>query len=301
MEPINLSNGVGSIRLHDVVHKGLTDRLIDEARAFKDRELNIEINSPGGSVRSGWQLHRELTALRGRGVKVTATVTGKAARMGSVIAMAADKVRMSSDAYLMIHDASVFTGGTSRDLRAAADLLDTLGSEIADVYAARTKQPKERIVRMMSAETFMDAATAKKLGFVDEVFEAPAQGVPQKLLDRIAALERVASAAKQKPTPVALRKVESTARKTAATLSTARRDDATTKPVGRTAAELLALRHIEQAGLAARASCFGGATGDAARAELHGAWKSANPRERELLETGAFAPAFHSNVFNREL
>lgn len=56
--------------------------------------LEIEINSPGGSVFDGYLIFNEIKALRARGVVVTATINPLAASMGSVIAMAADTVRI---------------------------------------------------------------------------------------------------------------------------------------------------------------------------------------------------------------
>jgi len=133
--------------------------------------LEIEINSPGGSIFDGYNIYNEILSLRERGVVVTATVTGMAASMASVICMACDVVRMVPHGKMMIHEASQGVRGNAGELRKAADLLDGLSSDIAQIYANRTGKSLEEMRTMMKVETWMTAKQAVDLGFANEVFD----------------------------------------------------------------------------------------------------------------------------------
>jgi ATP-dependent Clp endopeptidase proteolytic subunit ClpP len=133
--------------------------------------LEIEINSPGGSIFDGYNIYQEIMSLRERGVVVTATVTGMAASMASVICMACDVVRMVPHARMMIHEASQGVRGNAEELRKAADLLDGLSADIAQTYANRTGKPLDDIRALMKAETWMNAKQAVELGFANEIFD----------------------------------------------------------------------------------------------------------------------------------
>jgi ATP-dependent protease ClpP protease subunit len=133
--------------------------------------LEIEINSPGGSIFDGYNIYKEILSLRGRGVVVTAVITGMAASMASVICMACDRVEMVKHGRMMIHEASQTVRGNSDELRKAADLLGGISSDIANIYAEKTGKTQGEIREMMKAETWMNFDDALKNGFVDGQFD----------------------------------------------------------------------------------------------------------------------------------
>ena len=168
--------------------------------------LEIEINSPGGSVFDGYTIFREIKSLRDRGVTVNATITGMAASMASVICMACDKVSMVKHGRMMIHDASSGTHGNAEQLRKTADLLDGISDNIADIYAEKTGMDKEEIREMMKQETWMNAKESIANGFIDEVIGAQvdfrqekAESSPMSFLNRLTnpsseeSIERIAA------------------------------------------------------------------------------------------------------------
>ena len=137
--------------------------------------LEIEINSPGGSVFDGMLIHNELLAMRARGVHVVAIVNVLAASMGSVIAMAASEVQIVPNGQMMIHDASLFAGGNSKDFARYAALLDGLSNNIAGIYAAKTGMTTKECRALMLDETWMDAKKCVALKFADGIFDIGAQ------------------------------------------------------------------------------------------------------------------------------
>jgi enoyl-CoA hydratase/carnithine racemase len=69
----------------------------------------------------------------------------------------------------MIHEASTIAMGDAKTMQRTADLLESISSEIAGIYAERTGGDEKELRDLMLAETWMDADKAKELGFVHSV------------------------------------------------------------------------------------------------------------------------------------
>jgi ATP-dependent Clp endopeptidase proteolytic subunit ClpP len=192
MKMIEIENKKGKVKLNEVVTRDAADKISEEiGRLFGFSAasngadfgeitnaaengvdlLDIEINSPGGSVFDGYSIYQEIKSLQDRGVVVNATITGMAASMASVICMACDKVSIVPHGRMMIHDASTVSAGNAEELRKQADLLDGISDNIADIYAIRTGIDKDEIRNRMKKETWMNASQCLSEGFVDEVFD----------------------------------------------------------------------------------------------------------------------------------
>ena len=189
---IQIENKAGKVKLNSGVYKESADKLIDELdRLYGSsavtaqmmigdvvcsaddalESVEVEINSPGGSVFEGQRIYNALRSMSARGVEVTATVNGLAASMGSVILMAGDKRRMTSGSRIMIHEASTIAVGDARSLRKQSDLLEGISAEIAGIYSERTGGDEKEIRKMMYAETWMTADEAKENGFIDVILK----------------------------------------------------------------------------------------------------------------------------------
>lgn len=192
MNHLTIENRKGKLRLNDGVYKESADKLIEEldrlygpaavAAQMKigdvvcsaDEALEsveVEINSPGGSVFEGQRIFNALRQMSARGVEITTTVNGLAASMGSVILMAGDKRQMTHGSRVMIHEASTIACGDARTMRKNADLLEGISAEIAGIYAERTGGDPKAIRNLMLAETWMTADEAKENGFVHAVIK----------------------------------------------------------------------------------------------------------------------------------
>lgn len=149
---------------------GLTAKSVRaRLKAFQGGTIKLRVNSPGGDVIDGFAIYNLLSEHPAR---VEADVDALAASMASVILMAADEIRVTSNALVMIHEPWGVAFGGSDDMRATAGLLDKMRDSIADAYAARTGQPKSKVLQMMADETWLTAAEAKELGFADKVKSA---------------------------------------------------------------------------------------------------------------------------------
>jgi HK97 family phage major capsid protein/ATP-dependent Clp endopeptidase proteolytic subunit ClpP len=137
-----------------------------EIAALKVANIDLHINSPGGSVFDGQAIYN---ALKRHPANVTTYVDGIAASIASVIALAGNKVVMAGNSLFMIHNPWGVTQGTSDDMRKYADVLDKVRDTIVSVYREKCGMADAEIIAAMDAETWMSAEEAVAFGFVDEI------------------------------------------------------------------------------------------------------------------------------------
>ena len=107
--------------------------------------------------------------------EVTVKIDALAASAASVIAMAGTKVCMSPVAMLMVHNPATIAIGDSEDMQKAIDMLSEVKESIMNAYEIKSGLSRNKISRLMDAETWMNAKEAKKLGFADEILFADGQ------------------------------------------------------------------------------------------------------------------------------
>lgn len=131
-------------------------------------EIDIEINSPGGYVTVGSEIYTALMQHKG---PVNILITGVAASMASVIAMAGTTVTMSPTAQIMIHNVSTYGSGDYRDFAHISETLKKLNKSIMNAYQIKTGKSEKEILELMDKETWMEANEAKNQGFVDKILQ----------------------------------------------------------------------------------------------------------------------------------
>jgi ATP-dependent Clp protease protease subunit len=139
----------------------------------KGEEINLVISSGGGSVTEGMGI-ADLIANYPN--ETTATGIGLVASIATVVLLSADKVKMTENAFLMIHRPWSYTMGNADELEATAELLDKMEAKLLDIYTAsvykrkgKQKDLENKITEMMAAETWMTAQEALEFGFIDEI------------------------------------------------------------------------------------------------------------------------------------
>ena len=147
---------------------GITaDSFIKEIKSLKDvSEINLRINSNGGNVFDGVAIYNYLKSHQ---AKITVDVDGLAASIASIIAMAGDEIRMADNAWLMIHDPWIVTGGTADELRKTADTMEGIRGSLLDTYMKRATTDRDTVSDMMTEETWLNAADAVEHGLADSV------------------------------------------------------------------------------------------------------------------------------------
>jgi ATP-dependent protease ClpP protease subunit len=167
------SDDPNTISIYDVIGEdmwtggGFTAKRMGAAlRAIGKNPVTVKINSPGGDMFEGIAIYN---LLREHPAKVTVDVMGWAASAASIIAMAADEIRMGLGTFMMVHNAWGMVIGNRHDMRDGADLFEGFDSAIVDIYAARTKLERKAIEKLMDAETFMGPSEAVDKGFADAI------------------------------------------------------------------------------------------------------------------------------------
>lgn len=135
----------------------------------KAKLIKLRIHSDGGDVFDANAIYADLQEHPAR---VEATITGVAASAATLIAMAANQIRIAEGAWFMIHDAWGMAMGSADKLENWADVLRKTSATIAGIYSKRSGLDRKKVVALMEAETWMTAAEAKGFGFVDEIIPA---------------------------------------------------------------------------------------------------------------------------------
>lgn len=151
-----------------------TDQYPEAIRDFlkgqEGKDLNIYINSGGGSVFAGMAIYNMLKRHKGH---KTVYVDGLAASIASIIALAGDKIIIPSNAFLMIHKPWSWGMGNSNDFRKMADDLDAIQKGIMNVYEDNLVDGVEmaEIEKMVDEETWLNGNEASKYFSKIEVSE----------------------------------------------------------------------------------------------------------------------------------
>lgn len=169
--------------------EGVTAKRIAAAlRGMGDKNVIVNLNSPGGDVFEGIAIYNLLREHKG---EVTVRVLGIAASAASVIAMAGDRIEISRAAFLMVHNVWGGVIGNRHDLRENADVMETIDAALAAVYAVRSGKDVKSIGKLMDKETWFGGNEAIDQGFADallpadEIEEKDNQGTHNNALRRI--------------------------------------------------------------------------------------------------------------------
>jgi ATP-dependent protease ClpP protease subunit len=143
---------------------------IKELNDIESDEIDIRINSPGGSVFDAIAIYNAIVR---HPAHITTYVDAMAASAASVVAMAGDEVVMMVGSQMMIHDALSGDMTNAKGFRELADWLDKQSDNIAGIYAVKGGGDAEQWRKMMIAETWMMADEAVELKLADRVFVRP--------------------------------------------------------------------------------------------------------------------------------
>jgi HK97 family phage prohead protease len=135
-----------------------------DLNAITTPQINVRINSPGGSVFDGEALH---SSIMHHPSHVTAYIDGLAASAASLVAIAADEIVTMPAGEWMLHDASMNTQGDERDHIKGGTFLGRHSNHLADLYGARMGITSEEARQIMLDETWAFADEALELGLSD--------------------------------------------------------------------------------------------------------------------------------------
>lgn len=139
------------------------------------KDIDLYINSPGGSVTAGLAIYDTMQALS---CDVKTYCIGQAASMGAVLlAAGAPKKRFAlPNARIMIHQPWGGTQGTAADISIQAQEILRLRENLNNILATHTGQTVKKISQDTERDFFMSAAEAQKYGLVDGVVKNASRG-----------------------------------------------------------------------------------------------------------------------------
>jgi ATP-dependent Clp protease protease subunit len=133
-----------------------------------DKDINLYINSPGGSVTSGLAIYDTMQYVK---CQVSTICMGQAASMGALLLTAGAKGKRYSlpHSRIMIHQPSGGFGGQASDIELHAKEILRLKAKLNEIMQKHTGQPLDRIEKDTDRDYFMGAGEAKEYGLIDEV------------------------------------------------------------------------------------------------------------------------------------
>lgn len=133
-----------------------------------DKEVNIYINTPGGSVTSGLAIYDTMQFIK---PVVNTYCLGQAASLGALLLAAGAKGKRHAlpHARIMIHQPWGGAQGAAADISIQAQEILRLKQNLNEILAKHTGQPIEKIEKDSDRDYFMSAEEAKTYGIVDEV------------------------------------------------------------------------------------------------------------------------------------
>ena len=133
-----------------------------------DKDINVYINSPGGSVYAGLGIYDTMQYIR---PDVATICTGMAASMGAVLLCggAAGKRTGLKHSRVMIHQPLGGARGQASDIEITAREIQKLKKELYDIIATHSGQTYDKVWEDSDRDYWMIAEEAKEYGMIDEV------------------------------------------------------------------------------------------------------------------------------------
>ena len=151
--------------------KGFNENeFLDEFRQIpQDAEINISINSAGGSVLTALSIYSILCEHK---APITIRVNGCACSAATIITSIPNaKVIVPLGSMMMIHRMATHAYGSASDLKKGADTLQKLEDNVIQIYANKTGKEEKEIRKAVEAESWYTAQEAVDFGLADEVDE----------------------------------------------------------------------------------------------------------------------------------
>ena len=149
---------------------------LEELKAEGCTRLEMIVNSPGGNLFEGCGLY---DIIKGCGMEVWAKVYGVSASCATMLCCAASKVLISENSRYMVHRATGCAVGNVDEIMGYANDMKDAEDQIVGIYSERTGKSAEEVMEILKTETWMNAETAVKEGWCDEVIPSSA-ATPEK-------------------------------------------------------------------------------------------------------------------------
>lgn len=138
-----------------------------------DKDINLYINSPGGTVTSGLAIYDTMQYIRSA---ISTICIGQASSMGALLLSAGEKGKRFSlpNSRIMIHQPMGGFQGQATDIDIHAREILKTRERLNEILVKHTGKPLEQIRQDTERDYFLSGAEAQEYGIVDEVITRPA-------------------------------------------------------------------------------------------------------------------------------
>ena len=154
--------------IDDVVANLIVAQMIHLESEDPDKDIQLYVNSPGGSVYAGLAIYDTMQFIR---CEVATTCVGIAMSMGALLlAGGADGKRMAlPNAKILIHQVSSAFQGQATDIEIHANEIIEVRRRLDEIIAQHTGQDLEKVRHDTERDYFMSSEQAKDYGIIDRV------------------------------------------------------------------------------------------------------------------------------------
>lgn len=133
-----------------------------------NKDINLYINSPGGSVTAGMAIYDTMNYIK---CDVSTVCMGMAASMGAFLLSGGAKGKRFAlpNAEIMIHQPSGGAKGQATEIRIVAENILKIKKRLNEILSKNTGQSYETIERDTERDNYMNAEEAKKYGIIDDI------------------------------------------------------------------------------------------------------------------------------------
>ena len=156
----------------DVSANLVVAQLLFLAAEDPDKDINLYINSPGGSVTAGMAIYDTMQYIK---PDVSTICIGLAASMGAFLLSGGAKGKRFAlpNAEIMIHQPSGGARGQATEIQIVAENILKTKKKLNEILANNTGKSIEEITRDTERDNYMSAEEAKEYGLIDEVITKP--------------------------------------------------------------------------------------------------------------------------------
>jgi ATP-dependent Clp protease protease subunit len=139
-----------------------------------DRDIDMYINSPGGSVIAGLAIYDTMQFIK---PDVATTCVGHAMSMGAVLLAGGAKGKRMAlpNSRIMIHQGSAGFHGTPSDIDIVAKEVLRYKSLLIDILAQHSGQPLEKVTKDVDRDYYMSPDEASEYGIIDKVLKSQSE------------------------------------------------------------------------------------------------------------------------------
>jgi len=154
--------------IDDSVANALVAQMLFLESEDPDKDIQIYINSPGGSVTAGLAIYDTMQFVKN---DIVTYCIGQAASMGAVLLSAGTKGKRFAlpNSRIMIHQPSGGAQGQATEIEITYKEIQRLKDMLTEIMATHTGQPLKKLQKDMDRDYFMSGAEALEYGLIDRV------------------------------------------------------------------------------------------------------------------------------------